>query len=104
MTANVIDIISRTLAMEPRGRGFLSEFTKLTLSSSTFLRLAGLAAALNVSNEFRVIGLRDLAPGCRVLKLQKSSTKSATAREVPSNAPASGHSRRLTRINPNTSG
>ena len=104
ITANVIDIISKTLAIEPRGRGFLSELTRLTLSSSTFRRLTGLAAALNVSSEFRVTGLRDFTPGSRILKLQNSSTKSATAREVPSSAPASGHSRRLSKISPSTSG
>ena len=104
ITANVIDIISKTLAIEPRERLFLSELTRLTLSSSTFLRLAGLAAASNASNEFRVTGLRDRSPGSRVLKLQNSSTKITTAREVPSSAPASGHSRRLSKISPRTNG
>jgi hypothetical protein len=105
ITANVIDIISKTLAIEPRERVlFLSELTRLMLSSSTFLRLAGLAAALNASNEFRVIGFRDRSPGRRVLKLQNDSTKSATATDVPSNAPASGHNRRLSKISPRTNG
>lgn len=101
VTANVVLIISSTEAIEPRVRvpgGLLS--LVVPVSFSRYRR----AALTKVSNEFRVMGLRDLRPGSLVFQLVYDSTNTMTKNPVPMRTPPSIQNCRVKKMRPRRMG